>query len=417
VDGATVDVMVREVGDGVWHARGAHVSWTLITEGDEVTLVDTGWPGDRARVVASLERIGRAPADVAAIVLTHGHPDHLGSAEHFRREHGIPVRAHELEAANVRGERLEQVSPSRLLSMAWRRDVRVWLRDVDRLGARKVERPSTVEVFDGQTLDVPGRPVPVHTPGHTSGHCALHLPDRGVLLAGDAMMTAHGLAKETGPQLLPGFFQRDVEQARASLQLLAPLEADVVVCGHGPAFVGSPATAVDAALAADTAATAARTASIEYGTIIPRGPDEAFAFVAHPENWASFFDEVQHAEAGADWGRPGGHAVMTLRFFGRTTTSELELTEWDPPHRFSYLARQPNASTLTNRCGLTAVPGGTELRGTTEVVVRDGVAGVADRAQLWMLDRAYRTAMGQLPEAAAGHTETRSHPGGERGSP
>jgi hypothetical protein len=63
------------------------------------------------------------------------------------------------------------------------------------------------------------------------------------------------------------------------------------------------------------------------------------------------------------------------------------------------------------------VPGGTELRGTTEVVVRDGVAGVADRAQLWMLDRAYRTAMGQLPEAAAGHTETRSHPGGERSSP
>jgi glyoxylase-like metal-dependent hydrolase (beta-lactamase superfamily II) len=40
--------------------------------------------------------------------------------------------------------------------------------------------------FGEGTLDVAGRPVVVHTPGHTCGHCCLHLPDRGVLLAGDA---------------------------------------------------------------------------------------------------------------------------------------------------------------------------------------------------------------------------------------
>jgi glyoxylase-like metal-dependent hydrolase (beta-lactamase superfamily II) len=396
-----MDVMVREVGSGVWHARAEHVTWTLITDGDEVTLVDTGWPGDRERVIASLEQVGRSPADVAAIVLTHGHPDHLGSAEWFRREHGTPVWAHELEAANVRGERIEQVSPLRLLSMAWRRDVRVWLRDVGRLGARKVERPHTVETFDGRGLDVPGRPVPVHTPGHTSGHCALHLPDRGVLLAGDALMTAHGLVERSGPQLLPSFFQADVEQALASLHLLAPLDAEVVVCGHGPVFEGTPAVAVHAALAAAAASTS--TEGLEYGAILPLGPDEAFAFVSNPENWGSFFDAVRRTEVDPDWGQVGGHARMDLRILGRTTTSELELTEWDPPREFTYLARQPNAAPLTNRRVLTAVPGGTELHGTTETALHTGAGGIAGRARLRVLDRTFRTAMDRLPEVAAQH--------------
>jgi glyoxylase-like metal-dependent hydrolase (beta-lactamase superfamily II) len=102
-------------------------------------------------------------------------------------------------------------------------------------------------------LDIPGHPVvAVHTPGHTSGHCALHLPDRGVLLAGDALMTEHALVSTPGPQLLPDFFHHDPEEARASLRRLAGLEAETVVPGHGPVFRGSPAAAVEAALAVTT---------------------------------------------------------------------------------------------------------------------------------------------------------------------
>jgi glyoxylase-like metal-dependent hydrolase (beta-lactamase superfamily II) len=42
-----VDVQVTEVAQGVWQARAKHVAWVLVTEGDEVTLVDTGYPGAR----------------------------------------------------------------------------------------------------------------------------------------------------------------------------------------------------------------------------------------------------------------------------------------------------------------------------------------------------------------------------------
>jgi glyoxylase-like metal-dependent hydrolase (beta-lactamase superfamily II) len=77
------------------------------------------------------------------------------------------------------------------------------------LGVTKVERLGAVETFTTQVLDVPGRPVPIFTPGHTSGHCAFHLPERGALIAGDALMTDHALAHPAGPTLLPTSFNHD----------------------------------------------------------------------------------------------------------------------------------------------------------------------------------------------------------------
>lgn len=231
------------------HARSKHVSWVLVTDGDAVTLVDTGYPGDRARLLGSLDRISRSVTDVAAVVLTHGHPDHIGSAEYLRAGFGISIWVHEREAANARGDHIEQVSEATLLRRVWRPSVFRWVRDVMQLKGTQVDRLGDLELFGERELDVPGHPVVVHTPGHTSGHCSLHLPDRGVLLAGDALMTEHAIAGSTGPQLLPDFFNTDTTQGRTSLQQLSSLSADVVVPGHGPVFHGSPQRAVELALA------------------------------------------------------------------------------------------------------------------------------------------------------------------------
>ncbi len=145
-----------------------------------------------------------------------------------------------------------QVTAAQILRAAWRPKVLLWaLRTVGK-GGLHVERLTQVQLFDAGSvpLDVPGRPVPVPTPGHTSGHCAFHLPGRGVLITGDALMTAHPAGRRPGPQLLPAMFNHDDAAALTSLQALASLSADVVLPGHGPAYHGSPASAVEQAVAA-----------------------------------------------------------------------------------------------------------------------------------------------------------------------
>jgi glyoxylase-like metal-dependent hydrolase (beta-lactamase superfamily II) len=243
-------VDVVEVAPGVHHALARHASWVLVTDGADVTLIDSGFPGDRQRITASLEMIGRSAADISAILLTHAHPDHVGTAEYLRRTHGTPVWVHEREEANARGERIEQIAPTRILRMMWRPDVLLWVIAAIGRNAAHPERLRAVHTFTEGALDIPGRPDAVFTPGHTSGHACFHLAERGALIAGDALVTAHAVAgRPSGPQLLPDPFNADAVHARASLQRLRRLAADVVVPGHGPAFRGSPELAVSQALA------------------------------------------------------------------------------------------------------------------------------------------------------------------------
>ncbi len=77
-------------------------------------------------------------------------------------------------------------------------------------------------------LDLPGRPLPVLTPGHTDGHCAYHLPDAGILITGDALVSGHPTSRRRGAQLLPRMFHRDRARALDSLTVLEELDADVL---------------------------------------------------------------------------------------------------------------------------------------------------------------------------------------------
>ncbi|MFM1722048.1 MBL fold metallo-hydrolase [Rhodococcus sp. PAM 2766] len=87
----------------------------------------------------------------------------------------------------------------------------------------------------------------VATHGHTSGHTAFHLPQEGVVVTGDALVTAHPLSKIRGPQLLPPVFDHAHGDTLAALDHLAGLDADTIVPGHGPVVSMAIAAAVDLA--------------------------------------------------------------------------------------------------------------------------------------------------------------------------
>ena len=105
---------------------------------------------------------------------------------------------------------------------------------------------------DGEELDVPGRPRAAFSPGHTPGHCALHLPDRGVLLAGDAIVTLDPYTGGKGPRIVAGAATADSVQALASLDALAATGAGVVLTGHGEPWTDGIESAVDRAREAGT---------------------------------------------------------------------------------------------------------------------------------------------------------------------
>ncbi|MFG3333249.1 MBL fold metallo-hydrolase [Streptomyces tendae] len=239
---------VRQVADGTYLVHGGHTNWVILTDGDAATLVDTGYPGDRRALLDSLAAVGSSPEAVAAVLVTHAHNDHLGSAEYLRAAHGTPVLLHEAEVPHARRDFLQQVSVGTVLRNAWRPGVLPWMVHVLRTGGTEQHPVTAPAPFPAAgALDLPGRPVPVHTPGHTDGHCVYHLPDAGVVISGDALVSGHALSRTEGPQLLPDLFHHDRAGALASLDVVAALEGDVLLPGHGPVHRGSVKDAADLA--------------------------------------------------------------------------------------------------------------------------------------------------------------------------
>jgi glyoxylase-like metal-dependent hydrolase (beta-lactamase superfamily II) len=233
------------------HRVGAElVNAYLVDADDGVVVVDAGAPAYWDDLHRGLAAIGRALTDVRAVLLTHGHEDHLGFAEQARRS-GVEIRIHEADADLARGEAPNRRSisgpyrPVPLLAFLWY---------YARQGLLRFPRVEQVTTFgDGATLDLPGEPRVVHVPGHTAGSTALHFAAHDALFTGDAINTYAFTSGRRGPQLSP--INLDRAMALDSIDRLKGVEATHVLPGHGAAW----SQGVPAALAAVRAAEAART--------------------------------------------------------------------------------------------------------------------------------------------------------------
>ena len=82
----------------------SRVNSYLVDDSGEVTIIDAAMPGFYGEIPKELAAMGRTIEDVRAVVLTHGHSDHLGFAERIRTERDLLVWIHEADAALARGE-------------------------------------------------------------------------------------------------------------------------------------------------------------------------------------------------------------------------------------------------------------------------------------------------------------------------
>jgi glyoxylase-like metal-dependent hydrolase (beta-lactamase superfamily II) len=212
----------------------------LVEEAGQVTIIDAGISGLYRDLPRELAAMGRSISDVRALVLTHGHSDHIGFAERLRTDRRVPVSVHEADAAMARGE---VPNPAKgygstklgpLAAFMWFSLLRGGLR------TRHLHEVSTFG--DGATLDVPGTPRVILTPGHTPGSAVLHLASRNTLIVGDAFATYAVTTGARGPGIAP--FTADKAQALESLARIEDVSAELALPGHGDPWTGGVAEAV-----------------------------------------------------------------------------------------------------------------------------------------------------------------------------
>jgi glyoxylase-like metal-dependent hydrolase (beta-lactamase superfamily II) len=237
-------VFEANVVEGIHRVEDAHTNWYLVEEGSQLTVVDTGLPRSWASLQAAVRELGRSKGDIAAVVLTHGHFDHMGFARRAQQELGVALWAHERETSVTAHPWRYDHERSRIPYLKHPEFVRIFT-EMTAMGALWVRGSESVKTYtDGATLDVPGHPHVIHTPGHTHGHASLLFADRGALIAGDAFVMLDPYTGRAGPCVVAGAATADSAQALASLDRVAGLGGAVALTGHGPPWRGGLGDAV-----------------------------------------------------------------------------------------------------------------------------------------------------------------------------
>ena len=214
-------------------------------------LIDAGIPGSKSAILkAAAKRFGEG-ARPAAIVLTHGHFDHVGVLEDLARDWDAPVWAHPLERPYLDGSAAyPPADPSVGGGLIARLSPLFPLSPVDVSGhLRMLPEDGTVPPMPGWRW--------LHVPGHAPGQIALWREADRALIAADAFVTTaqesiYAVATQA-PELHgpPKYLTIDWDSAKRSVETLAALDPEVAITGHGRPMRGAALREALHALAAD----------------------------------------------------------------------------------------------------------------------------------------------------------------------
>ncbi len=237
---------------GVYRLGDAKFNWYLVEEGGRLTAVDAGLPGFRGSLETDLAQLGFDPADIEAVILTHPDSDHTGLVPGMH-EAGARVLINTKDDAKLRkpGPKSGDARPLNIVVELWRPSLWRFIVGMMRAEGFKMAKFEGAETFeDNAVLDVPGHPRVIPTPGHTPGHSAFYFEGARTLFVGDAMCTLNPVTGQRGPQVMPRVMNESNEQAIRSLDALEPVDAAVLLPGHGEPWRDGVASAVKQARSA-----------------------------------------------------------------------------------------------------------------------------------------------------------------------
>jgi glyoxylase-like metal-dependent hydrolase (beta-lactamase superfamily II) len=202
-----------EIAPGVHAVRLLSVYAFLLDE-PRLTLIDAGLIGSGRRVRRHAERIGRSPDDLARIICTHAHPDHIGGVRELAGEREVEVLMHPADLDGL-GVTLKDAVANR---------------NRGQLIAYFTRHPGeATPVADGQLLPMLGGLRVVHTPGHTPGSICLYAERHKLLFTGDALQVIRGRVT-----FASRVFSDDMRLARDSVARLAELDVETIAFSHYP---------------------------------------------------------------------------------------------------------------------------------------------------------------------------------------
>lgn len=228
---------MSKVAEGVYRipARGANTYLVEAPRG--LVLVDIGLPGSEKRIFNTLVKLGKNPAEIKLVLLTHRHPDHIGSVAAVKRETSAVLASHPFEKPYVAGTLMVSMPHAWTLSgRVVKRLIAItqWTMRLFRLIKYQpvyVDKDADEETVLG---DVGLDGSVVWTPGHTKGSISLFLNSQRVAIVGD-------LVRSKGDKLVEPLLMESISQTHASIKRVLDLGPELICPGHGKPL---PASAV-----------------------------------------------------------------------------------------------------------------------------------------------------------------------------